>query len=198
VLWIVVMTAICVYGIELSARTQVGLLGAEILTLVLFAVVALVKVAGGDAPDGSVSPDVAWFSPFAIDSTDGLVAGLLVAVFIYWGWDSTVCVNEETSDSGTTPGRAAVASTVILVGIYVLVAVAAIAFKPENSESGDSWLGLGPPLVIGIGLMLFGAVLMFWWWGAGHREFFRRRPEVAEPGALEALPPLVAETAGVA
>jgi hypothetical protein len=52
--------------------------------------------------------------------------------------------------------------------------------------------------VIGIGLMLFGVVLMFWWWGAGHREFFRRRPEVAEPGALEAPPPLVAETAGVA
>ena len=47
-IWIVVMTAICVYGIELSARTQVGLLGAEILTLALFAVVALVKVAAGD------------------------------------------------------------------------------------------------------------------------------------------------------
>ena len=47
VIWIVVMTAICVYGIELSARTQVGLLGAEILTLALFAVVALVKVYRG-------------------------------------------------------------------------------------------------------------------------------------------------------
>ena len=45
VVWIAVMTAICVIGIELSARTQVGLLGAEIITLVLFAVVALVKVA---------------------------------------------------------------------------------------------------------------------------------------------------------
>ena len=28
--------------------------------------------------------------------------------------------------------------------------------KPANSESGDSWLGVGPPLVIGVGLMLFG------------------------------------------
>ena len=43
------MTAICVIGIELSARTQVGLLGAEIITLAIFAVVALVKVAAGDA-----------------------------------------------------------------------------------------------------------------------------------------------------
>src|SRR6476469_10474963 len=41
VVWIAVMTAICVIGIELSARTQVGLLSAEILTLALFAIVAL-------------------------------------------------------------------------------------------------------------------------------------------------------------
>jgi amino acid transporter len=116
VVWIAVMTAICVYGIELSARTQVGLLGAEVITLALFAIVALVKVYSGDAGAGSVHPDLSWFSPFAIDSLDGLTTGLLIAVFIYWGWDSTVCVNEETEDSGTTPGRAAIASTVILVG----------------------------------------------------------------------------------
>ena len=35
--------------------------------------------------------------------------------------------------------------------------------KPENSESGDSWFGLGPPLVIGVGFLLLGVVLMFLW-----------------------------------
>ena len=35
-------------------------------------------------------------------------SGLLVAVFIYWGWDTAVTVNEETEDSTETPGRAAV------------------------------------------------------------------------------------------
>jgi amino acid transporter len=365
VVWIAVMTAICVYGIELSARTQVGLLGAEVITLALFAIVALVKVYSGDADAGSVHPDLGWFSPFAIDSLDGLTTGLLIAVFIYWGWDSTVCVNEETSDSGTTPGRAAIFSTVILVGIYVIVAAAAVAFagpdkiaddesgdalsllgtsvlgspldklviiavltsaaastqttilptartslsmarakampaslgqihprfltphvstilmgvlsivwyvglttvsenilfdsiaalglmiafyygltgfacviyyrreltesaktfllvgvapflggviltyvfikscldlaKPENSESGDSWLGLGPPLVIGIGFMILGAVLMVLWYAAGHRDFFGRKLEVADEGSLRAPPPAApTPTAGVA
>ena len=33
VVWIASMTWICVVGIELSARTQVGLLGAEVVTL---------------------------------------------------------------------------------------------------------------------------------------------------------------------
>src|SRR3954465_13328766 len=85
VVWIAIMTAICVIGIELSARTQVGLLGAEVLTLALFAVVALVKVAAGDAGPEAIDPSFSWINPFAIDSIDALVSGVLIAVFIYWG-----------------------------------------------------------------------------------------------------------------
>jgi amino acid transporter len=48
VLFIAAMTWICYVGIEASARTQYFLLGAEIVTLVLFAVVALVRVYFGD------------------------------------------------------------------------------------------------------------------------------------------------------
>jgi amino acid transporter len=127
ILWIVVMTAICYVGIELSARTQQFLLGIEIVTLVLFAVVALVKVFANH-PHGSVQPTVSWFNPFDISSTSALVGGVLLAVFIYWGWDSGVSVNEETEDSSTAPGRAAIISTFILVGIYLIVGTAAQSY----------------------------------------------------------------------
>jgi len=91
VVWIAVMTAITVIGIELSARTQWYLLGAEVVTLVLFAVVALVRVYSGDALAGARHPALSWFSPFAIDGgTAALTSGVLLAVFIYWGWDSAV------------------------------------------------------------------------------------------------------------
>ena len=122
------MTAICVIGIELSARTQVGLLGAEILTLALFAVVALVKVATGDAGPDAVDPSLSWLNPLEIDSFDALVSGVLIAIFIYWGWDSTVTVNEESRDSNEGPGKAALPATVILLLIYVIVAFAAQAY----------------------------------------------------------------------
>ena len=115
VVWIAVMTTICVIGIELSARTQVGLLGAEILTLAAFAVVALIKVATGDAGPDSVDPSLSWLNPLEIDSFDALVSGVLIAIFIYWGWDSTVTVNEESRDSNEGPGKAALTATVILL-----------------------------------------------------------------------------------
>ena len=49
-------------------------------------------------------------------------------MFIYWGWDSDGNVNEETEDSTEAPGKAAVVSTLILLGIYVVVAIAAVAY----------------------------------------------------------------------
>ncbi len=153
VVWIVLMTAIVLIGIELSARTQIGLLAAEIATLALFAVVALVKVYAGGAPAGSIHPSLSWLNPFALSPSE-ISAGMLLAVFIYWGWDTTATVNEETEDPGEAPGRATVVSTLILLGIYVVVAIAAQAYAGveglvENQEDVLSSLGtevFGSPL----------------------------------------------------
>ena len=155
VVWIAVMTAICYIGIELSARTQYFLLAAEIAALAIFAVVALIKVYAGTAGPDSVKVGLDWFSPFTIPGgTTALVEGVLLGVFIYWGWDSGVCVNEESEDSANGPGKAAVMSTILLLLIYVVVAVAAQAFDgrdelKRNADDVLSALGgdvLGSPL----------------------------------------------------
>ena len=147
------MTAIVVIGIELSARTQVGLLAAEIFTLALFAIVALVKVYAGSAPAGSIHPSLSWINPFSLSPSE-ISAGMLLAVFIYWGWDTTATVNEETEDPGEAPGKATVISTLILLGIYIVVAFAAQAYAGvdslvDNQEDVLSSLGtevFGSPL----------------------------------------------------
>ncbi len=153
VIWIAIMTAIVVIGIELSARTQVGLLAAEIVTLAAFAVVALIKVYSGDALDTSIDPSLSWINPFSLSPSE-ISAGMLLAVFIYWGWDTTATVNEETENPDEAPGRATVVSTLILLGIYLIVAVAAQAYAGvdqliENQEDVLSSLGtevFGSPL----------------------------------------------------
>ena len=122
------MTWICVLGTELSAHVQRFMIAAQVVALLIFAGVALVKVAAGDAPEGSTDPSLSWFSPFAVDSVSLLVLGLLTGVFIYWGWESAVNLNEETHNSDSSPGLAAVASTVILLVTYVAVTVAIVSF----------------------------------------------------------------------
>jgi amino acid transporter len=128
VLIIVAMTAVCVIGTELSARIQDAMIIAQVGALLLFAVVALARVFGGTAPSESLVPEASWFSPFAVQNSSALIAGLLIGVFIYWGWESSVNLTEETENSETAPGLAAVASTVILLVTYLSVATAVVAF----------------------------------------------------------------------
>ncbi len=127
VLWIAMMTWICYRGIELSARIQQIL--AQRRGLHPRAVL------GGRLRQGLWQPSpgrldqavAVWINPFAMNFSD-LVVALLLAVFIYWGWDSGVAVNEESEDPAEGPGKAAVISTILLVLIYVVVTAAAQSF----------------------------------------------------------------------
>lgn len=141
-LWIVLMTVIAWMGIELSARTQVILLSLELAILGIFSVVALAKVYGGTAGDLAIHPSLSWFNPFdgGLDFT-ALSAGFLLAVFIYWGWDTAVTANEETKNTKVTPGRAAVIATVVLLITYLLVTISAQAFAGVGTDG----IGLANP-----------------------------------------------------
>ena len=138
ILWIVAMTAICYVGIEISANFQKVLLGIEITMLMLLSVVALVKVGNGSAPVGHLVPRWSWFNPFQGHFSD-FVTGLTLMLFIYWGWDTSVSVNEETAQREITPGRAAVISTVVLLLVYELVILASQSY----AGLGTTGIGLG-------------------------------------------------------
>jgi amino acid transporter len=125
---IAIMTWVCVIGTEISARLQRVLIFGQVIGLLLFAVVALVKVLGDDGGAGSIDPSLSWLNPLDVPSLSVLVAGMLTGVFIYWGWESAVNLTEETEDSVSAPGVAGVTSTVILLLTYISVTVAVVAY----------------------------------------------------------------------
>jgi amino acid transporter len=138
VAWIAAMTYVCHRGITVTARLQYVLLGVELVVVAAFAVLALVRVYGGIAPEGSMLPSPGWLWPGGLGVGE-LVDAVLIAVFLYWGWDTAVACNEESDDPGRTPGRAAILSTVLLVSTYTLVATATVAFAGIGTEG----VGLG-------------------------------------------------------
>ncbi len=150
------MTWICHRGIELSARIQQLLLGFEFVMLMIFAVVALIDVYSGNAAAHSIKPQADWFNPFAMNFGD-LVVAMLLGIFIYWGWDSGVAVNEESEDSNEGPGRAAVVSTLLLVAIYLLVSAGAqsyhgTAFISNEENASDVLHALGKGVLGSVGV----------------------------------------------
>ena len=114
----VVMLVIAVIGIRFTARTQVGMALVEYLILVGLAVAGLVYVLLNHA--GTVPITKAWLSPSGIGGHGSAVAGFLVAVFVYGGWDGTLYVNEEVKHRRTNPGRAAILAVALLAIIYTV------------------------------------------------------------------------------
>jgi amino acid transporter len=135
--WIAVMTYICYRGIEVSAMFQRVLLSVELVMLLVFSLTALIRVGTGNHPAGSIVPAWSWFNPVQ-GGFSGFVSGIVLMLFIYWGWDTAVAVNEETRDPARTPGRAAILSTVILLVTYFIVILAAQSF----AGVGSSGIGL--------------------------------------------------------
>jgi amino acid transporter len=140
VLWIVAMTYICYRGIEVSANFQKALLSIEVTMLIVLSVVALVRVGTGHHPPVSITPSWSWLNPSGL-AFPAFASGLILMVFIYWGWDTALSVNEETKDPTKTPGRSAILSTMILVVTYGIAIFGAQSF----AGIGTKGIGLANP-----------------------------------------------------
>jgi amino acid transporter len=117
----VVMLAIAIVGIRFTARVQVGMALVEYLILVGLAIAGLLFVLGHHP--GSFPITRGWFSVTGIDGKGSAVAGFLIAVFVYGGWDGTLYVNEEVKHRRVNPGRAAIIAVALLAIIYTLAQV---------------------------------------------------------------------------
>ena len=140
ILWIVAMTYVCYRGIEVSANFQKVLLSIEVVMLMVLSVTALVRVFGSHPPPGSLHPSLSWLSPSNL-SLPAFVSGIILMLFIYWGWDTALSVNEETADKSRTPGQAGIIATILLLVTYLIVITSVQAFD----GIGSTGVGLTNP-----------------------------------------------------
>ncbi|HEY1619840.1 MAG TPA: APC family permease [Streptosporangiaceae bacterium] len=117
----IAMMIIAVVGIRLTARTQVGMAILEYGLLIGFAIAGLYEVLHHHA--GTLHFSSSWLSLSGVGGHGSAVSGLLIAVFIFSGWEGTLYVNEEVKHRRINPGRAAIWAVVLLTGIYVLATI---------------------------------------------------------------------------
>lgn len=137
VAFIALMTYISWRGVEIGERIQNILLAIQYLALAIFVVAALWHYFDGTAP-GATDFSWSWFDPFAFESWSGFTEAVLLALFIYWGWDTCLALNEETKDPKRIPGLAALLTCILLLVTYVSVTVAAMMY----AGLGDTGTGL--------------------------------------------------------
>jgi amino acid transporter len=127
--WNVLVTGLAVAGLKIAVRFEWVIVLFQYAVLITVATVAVTALVHGHAA-AQFSWD--WFSLTGLGGGKGLMAGMLIACFMYSGWDAAVYVNEETKDRVNDPGRAAISSVVMLALIY---AVTVFAFQAVLSPA---------------------------------------------------------------
>ena len=119
--WNLLITALAIAGLKIVARFEWVIVVFQYAVLLIVAAVALATLLHGNA---AVNFSWDWFSWAGIGGMRGLMGGILIACFMYSGWDAAIYVNEETTDQANNPGRAALASVVMLALVYSIVTFA--------------------------------------------------------------------------
>jgi amino acid transporter len=112
------MLVIALVGIRITAQTQVGMAAVEYTILIGIAAAGLAAVLHHH--HGTFPITRGWFSLSGIGGHGSILGGLLIAVFIFSGWEGTLYVNEEVKRRRTNPGRAAIIAVILLTIIYAI------------------------------------------------------------------------------
>lgn len=127
-------------GVEATQKVQYGLVAFQALALGWYVIAAFTQIANGNAYDYTpVAPE--WFNPFAAESFSAVAAGVSLSIFMFWGWDVVLTMNEEAKDPERTPGRASVLTILAIIVIYLSVTLATLSF----AGVGETGLGAGNP-----------------------------------------------------
>jgi amino acid transporter len=119
-LWFLGVLAIITVGITVSTRTQIVLTLLEIAAVIIVCGAAIWNARGAPAAAFSAS----WFSPSGFGSFQAFSAGMLVALFYYFGWDVSANLAEETAGANWAAGLACILGVVVVVALFLLAQVA--------------------------------------------------------------------------
>jgi amino acid transporter len=122
-----VVLVVAAVGVQVSARFQWGWAVFEYCLLIGFTIAAIVGIASGHLAH-AVHISGSWFTIGGAGGFQALIAGVLLAIFLYSGWDTAAYVGEEAK--GRKAGPAAVTSVVLLFFIYAIVILAFQGIAP--------------------------------------------------------------------
>jgi amino acid transporter len=158
--WNCLITVLAITGLKIVARFEWAIVVFQYAVLLIVAAVALHALARGQV---AARFSWQWFSLTGLGGARGLMGGILIACFMYSGWDAAVYVNEETKDRAVNPGRAAVASVVMLALIYSIATFAFQAVLPPGelqAHAGDALAAVSGRLLSGPWKLLMALVVL--------------------------------------
>lgn len=133
---------------------------------------------------------IAWYVPLALLSENALfdsLSALSLLIAFYYALTGIACAIYYRRHLLDGPKNLLLIGLGPVIGALMLIWLLGLSVRdladPANSYTGDSWFGLGPPLVIGLAVLGVGVVLMIASRLTGS-PFWRERAGVVDDGLL--------------
>lgn len=126
-LWLSFISLVALKGIKPASFLQMLMTGIELTVLIAIIIGGIYHFASVPAHPFSLS----WFSLTEF-TPNSFATGALIALFLYWGWDVTLSLNEETKDNDKIPGWGAFWSVLIIILLFVCFSVATLLMLTDN------------------------------------------------------------------
>ena len=150
--WFLLIVGVIMFGIKLTSYLQIAMLSFEIVVLLVIGVAALIH---GHDTSFANSFSFHLYSPgYFIHnfSAQAFSASALIVVFLYWGWDVTANLGEETKNGEHAAGNGGLSGVIVTIFLYSLYAAAAlILFTMAQTQNFSSNLLYQIAIASGLG-----------------------------------------------
>jgi amino acid transporter len=141
--------AVAIIGIRAAIRLQTYVLWIEYGIMFIFGVLVYAAEFSGHA--GTTTPSLSWFSPTASPTgLSGLVSGIVIAVFMFGGWEAAVYLGEEQKSAHRDPGRSAIFCVIFCTVwfIFLIWGVQGLASSKDLVANSGNLLAYSAAIVL--------------------------------------------------
>jgi amino acid transporter len=135
--WLLVVSAVTLRGTAVTARIQAIMIFIELAVLGAIAIASLLQL----GPTAARQFDWSSFFLSGLEAND-FINGALISLFLFWGWDISLNMSEETRNARRASGLGAVLAMLVLIVLFTLFHVVALMAIDEAKivESGTQMI----------------------------------------------------------
>jgi amino acid transporter len=131
--WFIAIGLILIAGIEMTSKIQVVMTSIELIIIFGISIAAFLHM---HLSSGANVFSWSWFAPHYAAGT--FAASALIVVFLYWGWDVTANLSEETKKAEDHPGNGGFLSVFVTITCFLAFTIAALVMFSLSDASGFS------------------------------------------------------------
>lgn len=131
--WLTLISFVVLRGIKSASYLQLTFTILEICIMIVIIIAAFMTYI--KQPYHAITLDI--FNPFNY-SLELFAKGAIISLFFFWGWDVTVNLSEESKNSSSTPGKAAMWSMLIVTALFVTFLMCALVALSDEEIKNSS------------------------------------------------------------